>query len=215
MAAVRLLPTPRTRRWSPSSDTNQQVAGPGGSKSFECRRGDFRAGIKRTNARRAAILFAASLLTASCSEKPAPAKSQPESEVQTKENDEQPRDDEVAEDCVAFLRATKVVPPAAGADCPGCSAKGAEMLAFRQIKVDRISCAPASCEITVTLRAAFNPAPAGTIAGGLTAWISPEQRQQYLDGHPPAGEQVYRVKIIYHRTGESWRAIEFDKADPQ
>ena len=164
-------------------------------------------------ARPAVLLFAASLIAASCSEKSAPLK--PESEVETKENDQQPREDEVAEDCVAFLRATKIVPPAPGTDCPGCSANGAEVLAFRQMRMDRISCSANSCEVAVTLRAAFNPAPAGTITGGLTAWISQEQRLVYLHGHPPEGEQVYRVKIIYKRTGEAWRAIEFDKADPQ
>jgi hypothetical protein len=159
------------------------------------------------------LLFAASLIAASCSEKSAPLK--PESEVATKENGQQPREDEVAEDCVALLRATKIVPPVPGADCPGCSANGAEVLAFRQMRMDRISCSANSCEIAVTLRVAFNPAPAGTITGGLTAWISQEQRLEYLHGHPPEGEQVYRVKIIYKRTGEAWRAIEFDKADPQ
>jgi hypothetical protein len=83
------------------------------------------------------------------------------------------------------------------------------------MRVDRISCSADTCEVAVTLRAVFNPAPAGTITGGLAGWISQEQRLQYLDGHPPEGEQVYRVKITYRRTGEGWRAIEFDKADPQ
>jgi hypothetical protein len=49
----------------------------------------------------------------------------------------------------------------------------------------------------------------------LTAWISQEQRLQYLNGHPPQGDQLYRVKITYKRTAGAWRAIEFDKADPQ
>jgi hypothetical protein len=81
------------------------------------------------------------------------------------------------------------------------------------MRMDRISCSGDTCEVAVTLRAVFNPAPAGTITGGLAAWISQEQTLQYLDGHPPEGEQVYRVKIIYRRTGEAWRVIEFDRAD--
>jgi hypothetical protein len=83
------------------------------------------------------------------------------------------------------------------------------------MRMDRVSCSASSCEIAVTLRAAFNPAPAGTMTGGLTAWISQEQRLEYLNGHPPQGDQLYRVKIIYKRTGAAWRAIEFDKADRQ
>jgi hypothetical protein len=180
------------------------------------------------SARCAAFLLAASLVTASCSEKPAPAKPQPQAEKNEAEKKEvekekaekegteaQPHEDEMAEDCVAFVRATRIFPKTAAADCPGCSAEGTEILAFRQMRMDRISCTPDTCEVAVTLRAVFNPAPAGTISGGLTGWISPEQRLQYLDGHPPEGEQAYRVKIIYRRTGEGWRAIEFDKADPQ
>jgi hypothetical protein len=170
----------------------------------------FRAGIYRMNARRAALLFAASLIFASCSEKPEPSKS--ESEVEAKESEEKPREDQVAEDCVAFVRATKTVPETA-ADCPGCSGQGAEVLAFREMRMERISCSGQSCELTVTLRAVFNPAPAGTISGGLTAWIPQEQRLQYLNGHAPEGDQFYRVKIIYKRTGAAWRAIEFDRAD--
>lgn len=175
------------------------------------------------SARCAAILLAASLVTGSCSEKSAPVKPQPEAEKKDAEKkeaarekaEEQPHEDEIAEDCVGFLRATKLVPQTAATDCAGCSAEGTEVLAFRQMRMDRISCSTDTCEVAVTLRAVFNPAPAGTIAGGLTAWIPQEQRLQYLNGHPPEGEQVYRVKIIYRRMGEGWRAIEFDKADSQ
>jgi hypothetical protein len=81
------------------------------------------------------------------------------------------------------------------------------------MRVDRISCTAASCEVTVTLRAVFNPGPGGTISGGVTAWISSEQRQQVRSGHTPEGEQVYPVKIIYKRRGQEWRAIEFDRAE--
>ena len=129
---------------------------------------------------------------------------------QSKETESQPREDEIAEDCVAFVRATKVVP--AQAECVGCANDGVEALSFRQMHTDRISCSAAACEVIVTLRASFNAGTRGTISGGLSAWIPPEQRQEYLNGRAPGGEQVYRVKITYKRTGEDWRAIEFDKA---
>jgi hypothetical protein len=170
------------------------------------------------NVGRALFILLASLMTASCSEKSEPlstVKAQSEAEKKEPENEEEPREDKVAEDCVAFLQATKVVPQAPAADCPGCSAEGSQVLAFRQMQLDRISCSANSCEATVTLRAVFSRGPAGTISGGLTAWIPQEQRLEYLNGHPPQGEQIYRVKIIYKRTGEAWRAIEFDKADPK
>ena len=159
------------------------------------------------------LLFAAVVLTAACSKKTEPTKAHAETEE--KENDEQPREEEIAEDCVAFVQATKVATPGPAADCPGCSANGSHVLVFQQMRVDRVSCSANSCEVTVTLRTVFNPGPPGTITGGLTAWISQEQRLQYSNGHPPEGEQVYQVKIIYKRSGDHWRAIEFDKADPQ
>src|SRR2546423_8668999 len=158
----------------------------------------FRAGAKPMSARCAAILLAITLVIGSCSEKPAPVKPQPEAEKKKAEKEEiegQPREDEIAEDCLAFLRATRIFPKTA-ADCPGCSAEGTEVLAFRQMRMDQISCSPDNCEVVVTLRAVFNPAPVGTISGGLTAWIPQEQRLEYLNGHPPEGAQGYRVKII-------------------
>ncbi|MFL6590978.1 MAG: hypothetical protein ACJ8M4_12490 [Chthoniobacterales bacterium] len=170
------------------------------------------------NARSAALAVAASIIVASCSEKPSPqpvANAEQKVEQTEKENGEKPREDEIAEDCVAFVRATKVVPARApAADCPTCPAEGIEILAFRGMRIERISCAANTCEVAVALRAAFNPGPGGTIGGGLTAWISPEQRTEYLNGRVPSAEQIYRVKITYRRTGEEWRAIEFDKADP-
>lgn len=156
------------------------------------------------NARRIALGFVACLMAVSCSEK-----SEPQSA--TEENEFKPREDEIAEDCVAFVRSTKVVP--ATPECAGCTGDSREALAFRQIKVDRISCLATACEVTVTLRAAFNPGPGGTIAGGLAGWISPEQRQGFLSGHAPEGEQLYPVKITYQRQGEEWRPVEFDRAD--
>src|SRR2546423_632154 len=175
---------------------------------FECRRGHFRAGASRyrngVNVGCAIFIVLGGLIVASCSEKP-------RSESASKEIEVQPREDEIAEDCAAFVRATKILP--AIPECANCSGDAREALAFRQLRVDRVSCSADACEVTVTLRAAFNPGPAGTISGGLTAWISSEQRQECLNGRTPEGEQVYPVKIIYKRRGEEWRAIEFDRAD--
>jgi hypothetical protein len=197
MAAARLLPTARTQRWYLNSRP----------KRIERRRGDTAPALL-------SLILAVSLFTISCSEKQAPTRAEAESETDKKETDEEPREDEIAEDCVAFVRATKVVPQVPVGDCPGCTVQGSDALAFREMKVQGISCS-ANCEVTVTLRVAFNPAPAGTVSGGLTAWISQEQRLQYLNGKPPEGEPVYRVKITYKRTANGWRAIEFDKADPK
>ena len=94
----------------------------------------------------------------------------------------------------------------------GHSDKAAEMLAFRQMKTEQISCSGDSCTVLVTIRGSFNPGAGERIAGGLTAWISPEQRSAYLSGRPPAGEQAYRVQITYRRRGNVWRAVEFDRA---
>ncbi|MFN2622310.1 MAG: hypothetical protein ABR611_05640 [Chthoniobacterales bacterium] len=162
------------------------------------------------NSRGVALLFVTGFAIASCSEKSPPPT--PSSESESREKESQPDKDQIAEDCVAFVQATKVS-PAKSTDCPGCSGEQLSAIAFRQMHLDRISCTAVSCEATVTLRAVFNTAASGIISGGLTAWISPDQRQDFLNGHPPAGEQVYRVKITYKRTGDAWRAIEFDRAD--
>jgi hypothetical protein len=174
--------------------------------------------------RRAAFIVVAGIITASCSEKSAPAREKhpntseatraPGPEVVKGEDELQPRDEEIGEDCVAFVRSTKVVPAQAPtADCPGCPAAGAEALAFRQMKTDRISCSGDSCTVLVKIVVSFKPGAGERIAGGLTAWISPEQRSEYLSGRTPSGEQTYRVKITYKRRGEGWRAAEFDRAD--
>jgi hypothetical protein len=174
--------------------------------------------------RRAALIVVAGIIIPSCSEKSAPdrgshsstpeATRAPRSEVAESEDERQPREDEIGEDCVAFVRSTKVVPAqAASADCPGCPAGGAEILSFRQMKMDRISCSGDTCTVLVTISAVFKPGAGERIAGGLTAWISPEQRSDYLSGRTPSGEQAYRVKITYKRRGAGWRAAEFDRAD--
>jgi hypothetical protein len=171
--------------------------------------------------RRAALIVVAGIITASCSEKSArdrekhsEAKREPESAVAKDEDERQPGEDEIAEDCVAFVRSTKVVSAQTPtADCPGCSARGAEVLAFRQMRTDRVSCSGDTCTVLVTIVVAFNPGAGERIAGGLTAWIAPEQRSEYLSGRTPLGEQAYRVKISYKRRGAAWRAAEFDRAD--
>jgi hypothetical protein len=130
------------------------------------------------------------------------------------ENELQPPEDEIAEDCVAFLRSTKTAPAhGATADCPQCPTKteATEVLRFNDIRVDRVVCSESSCEVHVTIHATFNPSAHESIVGGLTAWISPEQRAKYVQGEIPSGQQTYKVKVIYRRTGRSWRAVEFDR----
>ena len=115
--------------------------------------------------RRALVILAAGIVAASCSEKSAPeraknseAKREPDSAVAKDEEESQPGDEEIAEHCVAFVRSTKVVSAQTpNADCPGCPPAGREALAFRQMKVDRISCSGEACTVLVTLRVSFNP----------------------------------------------------------
>jgi DNA-directed RNA polymerase subunit M/transcription elongation factor TFIIS len=172
---------------------------------------------------RAALVVAAALIAASCSEKKAPEREKysntpeatraPKPQGAKDEDESEPREDEIGEDCVTFVRSTRIVPAQTSpADCPTCPAEGAEALSFRQMKTDRISCAGDTCTVLVTIRVAFKPGVGERIAGGLTAWISPEQRSEYLSGHPPSGEQAYRVQITYKRRGEAWRAVDFDRA---
>jgi hypothetical protein len=175
----------------------------------------------RMNIRRAALILAAGIITASCSEKSAPEQEKNadeavrESEVNRAENEDerQPDQDQIGEDCAAFVRSTRVVPArTASTDCPGCPAGGTEVLSFRQMKTDAVSCSGDTCTAVVTIFSVFNPGSGQAIAGGLTAWIPPEQRSAYLSGQTPSGEQAYRVKITYKRHGDGWRAVEFDRA---
>jgi hypothetical protein len=178
------------------------------------------------NIRRAALIFFAAIIIASCSEKSAPDREKNadetarepvrESEVKRAEGEDerQPDEDQIAEDCVSFVRSTKVLSArTASADCPGCPVGGTEVLRFRQMKTDAVSCSGDTCTVLVTIRVAFNPGSGQTVAGGLTAWIPAEQRTAYLSGHTPSGEQTYRVRITYKRRGEGWRAVEFDRED--
>ena len=157
-------------------------------------------------------------IIASCSKesgsgKQSETKRESQSLVAKEDDESQPSEEEIEEHCVAFVRSTKVVsaqkPTAVCSECP---LPGAEVLSFRQMTTDRISCSADTCSVLVTIRASFNPGSGERIAGGLTAWISPEQRNAYLAGQTPSGEQTYRVQITCKRRGDGWRAIEFDRA---
>lgn len=179
------------------------------------------------NIRRAALIFVLGIVTASCSDKSAPDSRkaldtseappeqarEPGSRKVEREGELQPDEDQIAEDCAAFVRSTKVVPTrAVNTDCPGCPAAGTPILAFRGMKTDSVSCSGETCTVVATIRAVFNPGSGETITAGLTAWIPPEQRSAYLKGQTPLGEQAYRVQITYKRHDASWRAVEFDRA---
>ena len=143
-----------------------------------------------------------------------PSTSKAESAEAKREDELQPPEDEIAEDCVAFLRSTKTVPAqSANVDCPQCPAptEATEVLKFDDIRVDRVARSESTCEVHVTIHATFNPSTRENIAGGLTAWISAEQRAQYLQGKTPSDQQVYQVKITYRRGPKGWRAVEFDR----
>ena len=178
------------------------------------------------NFRCVVLLFVAAMI-ASCSEKSAPDRHndgntsqahnetvrESKTEDEEREGELQPPEDKIGEDCVAFVRSTKVIPAqAARRDCPGCPAGGTDVLSFRQMKTDSVSCSGDTCTIVVAVRAVFNPGAGETIAGGMTAWIPPEQRTAYLRGQTPAGEQLYRIQITYKRGAAGWKAIEFDRA---
>jgi hypothetical protein len=179
------------------------------------------------NIGRVALIIVAGLITASCSEKSAPDREkdvntseasrgvvrEPGSEKAEREGEFQPDDDQIAEDCAAFVRSTKVVPArAVSTDCPECPAGGADVFSFRHMETDAVSCSGDTCTVVVTIRAVFNPGSGKTVGGGLTAWLPPEQRSAYLSGQTPSGEQAYRVQITYKRRGAAWRAVEFDRA---
>ena len=177
----------------------------------------------RIKIRRAAFIFVTGIITASCSEKPAPDREkdvnasqvlrESGSEKTEREGELQPDEDQIAEDCVDFVSATKVVPArTASTDCPECPTGGTAVLAFRGMKTDAVSSSGDTCTVAVTIRAVFNPGSGETVTGGLTAWIPPEQRSAYLSGHTPSGEQAYRVRITYKHRGPAWRAVEFDRA---
>ena len=177
-------------------------------------------------------LISLALLAAACSRKPDSARKdrsekaseqverdearKHESELanstEREENESQPSEDDIVEDCVAFVSLTKAMPArTTSAECPQCpsSTEGPQALRFQGAKIDRVSCAGDSCEVAVTIHASFNPSSGGTITGGLTGWIPQEQREQYSRGQTPPGEQVYHLNITYGREGGSWRLADF------
>ena len=176
-----------------------------------------------TNIGQVALIVVAGLVSASCSEKSRPDREKNADgssrelvrESQTEKEGEaerRPDKDQIAEDCAAFVRATKVV--SAGTprtDCPACPAEGTDVFSFRHMKTDRISCSGDTCTVVVTIFSVFNPGSGQSFSGGLTAWIPPEQRTAYLSGQTPTGEQTFRVQITYKRHGEAWQAVEFDR----
>src|ERR1043166_4287901 len=167
----------------------------------------------RMNIRRIALIIVAGIITASC-EKSAPDREKDSNMSEASpgmvrepgsgkaEDELQPDKDQIAGDCVAFVRSTKIVPAGAvSTDCPGCPAGGTDVFSFRHMKTDAVSCSGDTCTVVVTIYSVFNPGSGETMTGGLTAWIPPEQRTAYLSGQTPSGEQAYRVQITYKRRG--------------
>lgn len=131
-----------------------------------------------------------------------------------KENEARPSEDDIVEDCHAFVWLTKAISAkGASVDCPQCppAEQGAEALKFQGVKVERVSCTEDTCEASVSIRTSFNPSNSGTITGGLTGWIPMEQREQYTRGQTPPGEQTYYLKMVYRREGTNWRVVDFGK----
>ncbi len=178
------------------------------------------------------FLAALSLQLASCSEKPTAAKSTESEETkesasrgekeeadadEKSESEAAPEPEEIGEDCVGFLRATRsVLTDGAATECPDCpqgSNTSHEVLKFETFEIDKVTTSEGSCEASVRIHAVFNPSAGGKIVGGLTGWISPEQKDSYAHGKTPAGRQIYKVKIIYRRPLGYWKPIEFTKGD--
>ena len=128
------------------------------------------------------------------------------------ESKSQPSPDDIVQDCYAFVWLTKAtLARKTSAECPQCPSNddAIHVLKFEGAKVERVSCTEETCEVAVSIRASFNPSKGGTISGGLTGWIPPEQREQYSRSQTPPGEKVYHVKIIYRRKEGAWRPVEF------
>lgn len=135
---------------------------------------------------------------------------------ESEEAEDAPDPDAIGEDCVAFLRATRAIPPNARVTttCPQCppSKTAVEVLKFDDFKVDRVTNPSKDrCVADVTIRAQFNPSSGGKIFGGLVGWISQKQKRAYELGQAPAGPQSYKVKVFYRRTGSVWRTVEFGR----
>ena len=138
--------------------------------------------------------------------------SQKDSTTAPEEDESQPDSDQIGEDCVGFVRATRTVSgDGKNSECPECPAQGNEVLKFEAAKVERVSPSGPGCEVDVAIRATFNPSTSREITGGLVGWIPAEQRTQYLRGLIPSGQQVYHVTITYRREGDEWQAVEFER----
>lgn len=178
------------------------------------------------------FLVALNIQLASCSEKPTNAKAagspslkesgtpgeKEEADADGKpEFEAAPEPEEIGEDCVGFLRATRSLPHDVEADdCPNCpsgSTTSPEVLKFETFAIDKITTSKEGCEVAVRIEAVFNPSDGGKIAGGLTGWISPEQKDLYAHGKTPPGRQTYKVRIIYRRPSGYWKPLEFSKGD--
>src|SRR5947207_48163 len=143
------------------------------------------------NNRPVILVLAASIIAASCSKKsdqnrkqnsqaeeranpqPVERSSVPEPKAAEAEGESelQPAEDEIAQDCVAFLRSTRTVPiNRPKGDCPHCpsNTEGTEVLKFNDIRIDRVARSEGTCEVDVTIHATFNPSPGESIVGGLT-----------------------------------------------
>jgi hypothetical protein len=128
------------------------------------------------------------------------------------EPETQPSKDEIMDDCRAFVAATRSASAKPDGTCATCptGAQSKDVLKPMGMDVTGISCADNRCEANATIRVTFNPSTGQPITGGLVGWISPRQRDEWLRGKTPSGEQVYRVKIAYVRQRDHWRAIEFE-----
>jgi hypothetical protein len=187
------------------------------------------------NILRAALISLAALVTASCSKqsdsgsKEASERAKPSQKIADHEraNDHesersdqaegeksksQPSADDIVQDCYAFVWLTRAtLARKMSANCPQCPSteEAIHVLKFEGAKVERVSCEEETCSVAVSIRASFNPSKGGTISGGLTGWIPPEQREQYSRGQTPPSEKAYHVEIIYRRTEGGWRPVEF------
>lgn len=136
--------------------------------------------------------------------------------AEEEEAEKAPDSGDIGEDCIAFLRATKIAPPhAETSNCPLCpeTKSAEEVFQFNDVKIDRVVPGE-TAEVDVRIFATFKPSHGGVIGGGLTAWIPSEERTRYEHGELPTGQQVYRVRITYRRNQAGWQPIEFSPIAP-
>lgn len=126
-----------------------------------------------------------------------------------------PSRDELREDLFRFVQATRSPRAAFNTTCATCPAMADAVEVLKPVGFDvtQLTCSGDRCDVAVTMRATFNQSTGQTISGGLVAWISQSQRDEWLHGKTPPGQQTFRVKATYVRRGEHWRAIEFAPDD--